>query len=376
MKEPLLSIVIPTRNRQKYCIAAIKDILSYNDTSFELCIQDNSDDDSLADYIKHNICDKRLKYKYISKQLASIFNINDSLLLATGKYVILIGDDDTILSNIFDVVKWADSNGYDSICPKVLVDYYWPGVLPMYEGGVLMIPPILKKEIQIDLQKNLCNLFKRGLINYMQYDLPKIYHGLILRERLLEIEKKIGSFFCGLSPDISGCISLSTVVRKHIVIDYPITIAGACRMSSSSQSVNDEHRGDLQNAPHFYLRGNYEWNSLVPTYYSVETIWADTALNTALLLGRKDLISLFNFHRFAAYALLKNRMIFRYALKHTLNRDLENFYKCSVLDIIKLIYYLVYFIVRVGVKKIMFHKKIVVINGISSISEAVKYVKI
>ena len=123
MKEPLLSIVIPTRNRQKYCIAAIKDILSYNDTSFELCIQDNSDDDSLADYIKHNIRDKRLKYKYISKQLASIFNINDSLFLATGKYVILIGDDDTILSNIFDVVKWADSNGYDSLCPKVVVDY-------------------------------------------------------------------------------------------------------------------------------------------------------------------------------------------------------------------------------------------------------------
>lgn len=69
-------------------------------------------------------------------------------------------------------------------------------------------------------------------------------------------------------------------------------------------------------------------------------------------------------------------MIFRYALKHTLKRNLENFYECSVLDIIKLIYYLIYFIVRVGVKKIMPYKKIVVINGISSISEAVKYVKI
>lgn len=41
--DSLLSIVIPTRDREYYCIEAIKNILSYNNEDFELVVQDNSD---------------------------------------------------------------------------------------------------------------------------------------------------------------------------------------------------------------------------------------------------------------------------------------------------------------------------------------------
>ena len=48
----LLSILIPTRNRQKYCIGAIKEILSIGSERIEICVQDNSDDNSLEYEIK------------------------------------------------------------------------------------------------------------------------------------------------------------------------------------------------------------------------------------------------------------------------------------------------------------------------------------
>ena len=38
----LLSIVIPTRNRQEYCVAAVEQILTLNLNDVEVVIQDNS----------------------------------------------------------------------------------------------------------------------------------------------------------------------------------------------------------------------------------------------------------------------------------------------------------------------------------------------
>ena len=48
----LLSIVIPTRNREEYCIHALNHILSFDEQDFELIIQDNSDTTRILDYLK------------------------------------------------------------------------------------------------------------------------------------------------------------------------------------------------------------------------------------------------------------------------------------------------------------------------------------
>lgn len=369
MNQPLLSIVIPTRNRQFYCIKAIENILSYKNDNFELCIQDNSDNNDIENYIQEFISDCRLVYKYVATPLASIFNINDAIDLAHGKYVLLIGDDDTILPNIFEVISWVDNMGYDSVCPMNFVSFFWPGARDNKDGGLVDIPQYRNKTKFIDVSANLANLFRDGIINYMSYNLPKIYHGIILRERLLEVKNKIGKYFQGLSPDISACVSLSTVVKNHVVLEFPITIAGACRMSSTSQSYNHGHKGKLEDAPHFHLRGTYHWNDCVPRFYSVETIWADSALNTALFLQRYDLVSLFCYERLSAYALLRNREILFYALKKIF---VSSPYYKSILPI-KLFPYLLYFSMNILWKKISKKKNVQhFLKECGDISEAVR----
>ena len=52
-KNPLLSILIATKNRIPYCIQVIETILEFPDQDFELIIQDNSDSNELSDYAKH-----------------------------------------------------------------------------------------------------------------------------------------------------------------------------------------------------------------------------------------------------------------------------------------------------------------------------------
>ncbi|MNT58405.1 Spore coat polysaccharide biosynthesis protein SpsA [compost metagenome] len=57
---PLLSIIIPTRNRKEYAASAIRSILSIPSEDFELIVQDNSDNDELLALLASQAHDTRL----------------------------------------------------------------------------------------------------------------------------------------------------------------------------------------------------------------------------------------------------------------------------------------------------------------------------
>ena len=133
---PLLSIVIPTRNREDYCIHAINHILSFDEQDFELIIQDNSDTTKILDYLKKNH-DSRLKYHYSPKRINSVINMDYAISMAKGKYITMIGDDDTVLPTIFDLVKFANKFGYDAISQKDVIPYFWPNSLGAGSPGKL-----------------------------------------------------------------------------------------------------------------------------------------------------------------------------------------------------------------------------------------------
>lgn len=319
--EPLISIVIPTRNRSKYCIAAIEDILSYDYPYLQLCVQDNSDDVYLKEYIMSRKNDPRLIYKYVPEQLAFIFNVNDSIELATGKYVIMIGDDDTILPSLFEVVEYMDKMNIDSLCSIPIINYYWPGAHPQHQSGYLTVPKQFVEYNEVsDVDKKLKKLFQKGTIRYLKYNLPKLYHGIVKREILENIKNKTGHYAGGLTPDIYLSIAISTLVSNHYTTNFAFSIAGACTQSATSQDLNKGHRGLLKDAPHFNLRGDYEWDSLIPDYYSIDTIWGETALKAAAEMDMPMLRESFNFNYMAAFSLLYNRSIFDIAYKHTFNK--------------------------------------------------------
>jgi glycosyltransferase involved in cell wall biosynthesis len=90
-ESPLISIIISTRNRQKYAISAITSILSISANDLELVVFDNSDSKELKKYIQNNIKDARLRYKYISTPSPMTLNWDAAVGLASGKYICIIG---------------------------------------------------------------------------------------------------------------------------------------------------------------------------------------------------------------------------------------------------------------------------------------------
>jgi glycosyltransferase involved in cell wall biosynthesis len=275
---PLLSIVIATKNRVKYCINSIETILDYPHTDFELIVQDNTDNLELKEYVDFNFHDSRLIYQYTPPPFSSIDNFNAALELANGKYVCLIGDDDGVCSTLFEMVRWADKNQVDSVCPNLFVDFYWPGAFHPNGQGYLYIPWFSKKVWKKDPKESLQPLLEDGIIDYMRFNLPKLYHGLVRRSCFEEIKNINGYYIGGLSPDIYAAVSLSNIVQNHIVIDFPLTISGACKVSTTVAGFTGGHSGKLEDAPHLRDRGNYQWDPLIPRYYSVSTIWSESAL--------------------------------------------------------------------------------------------------
>lgn len=304
---PLLSIIIATRNRYQYCVEVIDLILSYLTVDAELVIQDNSDTNTLADVVLSKQ-DSRIRYSYEPKPLSFVENFSKAVEKSNGMYICLLGDDDTVTKDINDVVSWMYKNNIESVTPKQNVDYIWPNtVIEEYNTGQLTIPVFTGSVYKLDVELQLKKLLKAGVINYQRFGLPRIYHGIVSKAALNEVKNRTGHFFGGLTPDIYATISLSCVIENHYVVDFPFTIAGACPASASVISRVGGHSGELSTAPHLKHRGKYEWNPLIPSYYSVETIWAETSLKALSEMGRKDLITLFAPYKFMYYSMFANR---------------------------------------------------------------------
>ena len=303
----LLSVVIPTKNRQVYCLESAQSILEDLDSRCEIVIQDNSEDDSLKKDIER-LNDSRIVYNYNSQPLSFIDNFEQALDLSNGEYFIILGDDDSTTKDIVKVVEWMQSNNIESVACSKVIDYIWPNEkIEKYKDGLLHIPVYSNSMKEVDCSVQIENLIKNGFLAYQNFDLPRTYHGIIKRSCMEEVRRLSGRFFGGLTPDIYSTIALACVVKRHVIIDYPFSIAGACPASATVNATVGGHSGRLNDAPHFRNRGEYQWESSIPSYYSVETIWAESAIKALKDIGKEDLLKDFNNYKLYVYSILLNR---------------------------------------------------------------------
>jgi glycosyltransferase involved in cell wall biosynthesis len=332
---PILSIVIPTKNRQRYCLSAIKSILNLNDERIQIVIQDNSDNESLKSQLPVNYSENRLKYRYYDGVISFVDNFNRAIELSDGEYVCIIGDDDGINPEIIDAALWAKANDVACITGSLSASYRWDNVgerkkffikLP---SSSLTLTKFTGNASIVDLESSLQSLMKNGCTNYMEFNFPKLYHGIVSKKALENLKKLSGNYLKGLSPDIYASIALACTVNKFVVVDYPLTIPGVCAESASIiEGERKENSKELSKAPHF--RGRtvpYIWEENVPKVYCVQTIWADSAFAAIREFGREDLILSFDDSMLAVNILdaepLVSQVVYEFMLNRYPNKNLE-----------------------------------------------------
>lgn len=326
MNNYLLSIIIPTRNRQKYCKAAVNQILEHNWDCVEICIQDNSEDDSLREWIE-SLHTKQVVYNYHSGILSFVDNFSEAVSLAHGDYLCMIGDDDGVLPSILNLVETMRREKADAAIPALSFIYFWPSqqhIVDNNEQGLLLAhlyseQPGGHVRIINGGERGLRKLLKNGVQDYYGYDIPRLYQGIVKRDIIEEIKNETGHYFGGLTPDMYMATALSLTCKKILRVKYSITISGICPKSGSSDSATGKHTGDLKDAPHFRGHDAYEWNELIPAFYSVDTIWGDTLLCALKEFKRDDLVKKFNLALFSGLCINKYREYGNLILQHAKN---------------------------------------------------------
>ena len=292
----VLSIVIPTKNRALYCHSTVKSILTYSE-NLQLIVQDSSDGTELQERL-FGIIDTRLFYKKVSPDLNMTENFDSALKLATGDYVLMLGDDDGISPQIFDAVDTCVRMNADSITSREFyVAYNWPDFRSKYSGdyqaGKLSINLKFDSIVtEIDMPKEIRNFLNNAGQGCMA--LPRIYHGLISQSLIQNIRNLHGACFFGVSPDVSFAFLAAVHSRRHLIANFPITIAGASGGSNAGRSALRTHKGDLWADPHMEHYKTEVWPSVIPEFFSVESVWAQAAL-AAVDLESPNYRARFNF---------------------------------------------------------------------------------
>lgn len=317
--KPLLSIVVPTKDRYKYLKSLIELIGSFNTNSIELIIQDNTvDNEEILTFIKKD--NSFLKYFHNSEQISISKNSDLAILNSSGEYICFLGDDDGVTRFIIDAVNWMKENDVDVLVPSE-ISYFWPDFVNSITGdisGTLSFKPFSKTFKNLSPLDSLNNIIDLGFIN--RGELPLVYHGIVKREVLQKIFNIGGTFFPGASPDIANGVALSLLASSYLRMDFPLIISGASRSHGAGIRNLKKKVADLDDLVFLPQGTKKNWEKEIPKVWTGETIWADSAIKALRYMNRLDLIEKVNFEHLLAWFTCMNPTLWRLSLNLSTNK--------------------------------------------------------
>lgn len=97
----LVTVAIPTHNREKYIGQSIESALNQTFDNVELLVVDNHSNDDTRKVVK-KIKNSRVRYIRNRKNIGMMNNWNKCIKHAKGNYIVILGDDDVLHSNFIE----------------------------------------------------------------------------------------------------------------------------------------------------------------------------------------------------------------------------------------------------------------------------------
>ena len=293
---PLLSVVIPTRNRAECAVSAVRSLLSIPSERLQIVVHDNSDNQRLHDSIQPLLHDARVVYRLVQERLDMICNFERATRFATGRFVTYLGDDDGINPEIMEAIAWADALGIDAVTATTPARYRWPDLQYHYYknqlSGTLTLSAFTGQVSYPSPEEEMFKCARSGGLSYGS--LPKVYYGAVRRDRLDCVKQRTGKYFPGPSPDLAGAVAVAEFVERPVAIDYPLFVPGCSARSGAGMGAAKRHIGRLEDQPFLPADSVAAWSDLVPRFWSGPTIWAEDVVQALTAVGRSDILREFN----------------------------------------------------------------------------------
>lgn len=298
---PLLSIIIPTKNRYNTLLPVLETLLNHiQGDDYEIVVQDNSTTDVAIGKQKINaLGNGKVKYFYTEAPLSVTDNTNLAISNGKGDYFTFIGDDDLVSPYILQIVGFMVEKGVECLISS-RGNYYWPDVFIAKEyayhyPAALLCPiqpsfDIELKQSDIEMEKVLHD----GGVNTLM--LPSLYHGIVKRFILETIKEKFGVYVPGASPDIALSTALCCVITTYGYMNYPVTITGASKNSGAGMGARKAHIAAIEDAPWLPKQLINTWDSRIPRIWTGTTIYAQSIIDVYNRIGLSKTVDFANMY--------------------------------------------------------------------------------
>ncbi len=144
INDPLVSVILPVYNAEKFIVSAIESVLAQDFKNFELLVINDGSTDKSEQLIK-NIIDPRIVYIKNETNIGLIATLNKGINKAKGKYIARMDADDVSLPNRFSSqITFLENNPAIGLCGTSF--YSWNG-----QDKTLKTLPSDSQEIKAEL---------------------------------------------------------------------------------------------------------------------------------------------------------------------------------------------------------------------------------
>jgi glycosyl transferase family 2 len=229
----LLSICIPTRNRQTYAADAIRHLLQSERQDFEVVVADNSDDPAPLAELAVSLGDPRLKLLPPAAAPLSMRDNWERIIAETsGAWLSYIGDDDYLDPELCEVIRLARSVAPKMDCLSWGRAYYaWPEIR---KGDEITTLPVSSSLATFEKK----DLLKRLFFWEKSTDRPTcpfgIYHGVVSRPLMEQIRQTFSErYFEQGNLDYDNICKVVMLAECCVLWERPLSVFGACGASNT-----------------------------------------------------------------------------------------------------------------------------------------------
>ncbi len=235
MGRPILSVLIPTRNRAFYLDYAIRSAININHQQVEILISNNKSNDNTTE-ICRQFDDPRVKLFETNEVIPMHSNYESLLQKATGEWVYVLGDDDALMPHVVDYLCYV--NAKYPACEALVTPrayYFWENARDS-SAGVVVNASFQDFEIWVDSKKLMSDLLDAKSIYFYG---PQNYSGGFHRHSLIRrvLNSQNGVYYKSVVPDaysaLMGCVHTYRFLRTGV----PVTWVGTSDSKLSSTQV-------------------------------------------------------------------------------------------------------------------------------------------
>lgn len=178
-KEPIITVLVPVYNVEKYVELAVKSLLNQTFKDYEAIFIDDCGTDKSVEIIR-NFNDPRIKIISNEKNLGATGSRNKGIELARGKYIYFLDSDDAMLPDcleqLYKVAEASNADMVSSVLSLHAVDSEFQKIsnlkcYPRFQGTMEEVSSDLKTRIWEEYANHKIHcavwlsLFKRSLFN-------------------------------------------------------------------------------------------------------------------------------------------------------------------------------------------------------------------